>query len=67
MLERLATMGTLPRQAYRGLRDLTLLGWYQDPRTWDALHYEGPLVGEDRPADHYTQLVAAPGVPDWAT
>ncbi len=34
--------GWLLAQAFRGLRDLVMMGTYQDPRTWPALGYRGP-------------------------
>ena len=59
----LATLNTLSRQAYRGIRDLCLLGWYQDPRTWGPLGYEGPLVEGTGRSDEYGRLVAPAGLP----
>lgn len=68
-LEGLSARGGLLAQAYRGVRDLVFLGYYQDPSTWGALGYEGPRVslsynpsGSDRlrfPA--YDDLVAPEG------
>lgn len=59
------------RDAYRGIRDLCLLGYWQDDRTWGVLGYGGPLVahpGVPRRADGlpggpstYDALVAPPG------
>lgn len=56
-------------QAFKGIRDLCLLGWYSDRRTWNRLGYDGPLL--DRPApppvanrEHagpYARLIAQPG------
>jgi len=54
--------------AYRGLRDLVLLGHYQDPATWPALGYEGPttrtrgLHGRPAPTpSRYDDLIAQAG------
>ena len=63
MLANLGAMGTLPRQAYRGIRDLVLLGWYQDPRTWPAMGYEGPLIKAPRHIDAKYQRLLAPAGP----
>jgi D-cysteine desulfhydrase len=43
----LAARGGLLAQAYRGLRDLCMLAFYQQPSTWSALGYEGPRVALD--------------------
>lgn len=43
-LDRLRALPEPVRSAYRGIRDLCLLGYYQDPRTWPALGYDGPMV-----------------------
>ncbi len=43
-LTSLAARGGLLALLYRGLRDLCLLGYWQDPRTWPALAYVGPTV-----------------------
>lgn len=61
--------GGLRSQAYRGLRDLVMLGYYQQPATWPAIHYEGPRVpltydprGSERVAwPAYDALVAPAG------
>jgi D-cysteine desulfhydrase len=65
----LEARGGLLAQAYRGLRDLVMLAYYQQPSTWAAIGYEGPRVpldydphGPDRmvfPA--YDSLVAPEG------
>lgn len=62
-LLRLESFGGLIAQASRGIRDLCLLGWYQDPRTWPELGYNGPLVPEGGMGgtSRYAPLVAAPG------
>ena len=33
------------RIVFRSLKQLCALVYYQDPRTWALLHYDGPLVG----------------------
>jgi D-cysteine desulfhydrase len=38
----LEARGGVTSQAYRALRDLCVLGLYQQPSTWPALGYEGP-------------------------
>ncbi|MEO7329773.1 MAG: pyridoxal-phosphate dependent enzyme [Minicystis sp.] len=68
-LSGLAARGGVLAQAYRGLRDLCMLAWYQQPSTWEALGYEGPKVSLDYdpsgPArmafPAYDTLVAAKG------
>jgi len=68
-LEGLSARGGLLAQAYRGVRDLVFLGYYQDPSTWAAIGYEGPRValtydpaGKDRLAfPDYDALVAPEG------
>ncbi|APR85219.1 D-cysteine desulfhydrase [Minicystis rosea] len=34
-------------QAARGLRDLVMLGFYQQPETWPAIGYDGPRLPRD--------------------
>ncbi len=67
-LDRLRRYPDPIRSAYRGIRDLTLLGHYQDPRTWDALGYNGPLVSTSgidgrppQPPSRYDVYRAKPG------
>ena len=62
-LQRLEAMGGPLAQASRGVRDLCLLGWYQDERTWAPLGYRGPWVpaGGLGGAGRYSQLVATAG------
>jgi D-cysteine desulfhydrase len=69
----LRSRGTVMAQAVRGLRDLCLLGYWQDPRTWVEIGYGGPLLpppgaGIPRRADglplragRTDSLCAAPG------
>jgi D-cysteine desulfhydrase len=40
----LEARGGILSQAYRGLRDLCMLAFYQQPSTWQALGYEGPRM-----------------------
>jgi D-cysteine desulfhydrase len=68
VLESFAAHDTL-RMLYRGMRDLVMLGWYQDQRTWEMLGYEGPMVGPCEPGrwstparvSRYASLMAPPG------
>jgi D-cysteine desulfhydrase len=62
-LARLEALGGPLGDASRGVRDLCLLGWYQDPRTWDGLGYGGPWVPEGGlgGVGKYAGLVAPPG------
>ncbi len=62
-LSRLAGRGGLLAQAYRGLRDLCMLGYYQQPATWSGIGYDGPSVpaGALPMRPPYTALVAAKG------
>jgi len=57
----LAAAGGLRGELYRGVRELVYLGYYQQPETWPALGYRGPLVPEGPRADRYGALVAPPG------
>lgn len=41
-LAKLEAHGGLLEQAHRGLRDLCMLGLYQQPSTWAAIGYDGP-------------------------
>lgn len=68
-LRTLADRGGLQRQLYRGIRDLCLLGHYQQPATWADLGYGGPLVPRERRPTNYDALAAAPGQlpPGWQT
>jgi hypothetical protein len=40
----------LRRIIYRAIRGLVMNAYYQDPRAWPALHYDGPLVRAQRRA-----------------
>ncbi len=59
----LARRGGLLRDAARGLEDLCALGFYQQPSTWPALGYTGPMVGPGRRGGWptYEALGAPPG------
>ena len=61
-IEGLAEHGVLMEQAYRGLRDLVMLGFYQQPGTWVELGYAGPWVerGPRKPSP-YDRYRAAKG------
>ena len=58
-LERLTRIGGLLAQAARGVRDLCLLGFYQDARTWQGTGYGGPLVVRPPPGDVRAQLAGS--------
>ena len=65
-LDGLTRRGGLLAVASRGVRDLCYVGWYQDPRTWPAIGYSGPLVKQREPGEPpretpYDALIAAPG------
>ena len=45
-LEGLAARGGKLAEAYGAIRDLCVLGYYQQPETWPALDYTGPWVVE---------------------
>jgi D-cysteine desulfhydrase len=61
-LDGLHARGGVLAQAFAGLRDLCMLGYYQQPATWVALGYPGPWVpAEPRPRRaSYAALVAPP-------
>ncbi len=62
LLADLAAAGGLREQIYRAVRDLCMLGFYQQPSSWVGLSYEGPLVGEERMrVPGYEQLKAKAG------
>lgn len=58
-LLRLNQMGSKFGEAFRGLRELCLLGWYAHPKTWVALDYDGPLL--ERPAPKPVQTAQSAG------
>ncbi len=59
-LIKLNTMGGLLRQAYKGLRDICFLGYYQMNQSWHELQYNGPIVqdGFRAPDNKYGNLIA---------
>lgn len=61
-LRRLESLGALPSVASRGIRDMAMLAYYQDPVTWAALGYGGPLVSGERAPSPYDALSAPRGV-----
>jgi len=65
-LETLAARGGLQRQLYRAVRDLCMVGYYQQPATWESINYGGPLALPTGP-DPYAALVAPAGAapPGW--
>ncbi len=59
-LRGLAALPAPAGAAWRGVRDLCLLAFYQDPRTWEALGYGGPWVPRAGTGDgRYLDLIAA--------
>lgn len=60
-LRSLAAAGGLRAQLYQGVRDMCLLGYYQQPEAWPGLQYEGPKVPREPRADRYAELVAEEG------
>jgi D-cysteine desulfhydrase len=57
----LSSTGRMPALAVRSLRDLCLLGFWQDNRTWELLGYGGPWLKEPQSAPQYERLAAAHG------
>lgn len=54
--------GGLRGQIYRGMRDLCMLGYYQQAPSWVALGYDGPWVEQGkRTPTTYDAMVAKPG------
>ncbi len=60
-LGRLTDLGGLPAQASRGIRDLCMLAWYQDPRAWPNLGYGIAATERGSVTSHYDVLVAPAG------
>ena len=62
-LARVGQWGRLGGDIAGGLRDLAMLGYYQQPAVWPAIGYSGPqMPAEDRPLPpDVAALVAAPG------
>lgn len=60
----LSARGGLLAQAFRGLRDLVMLGTYQEPSSWRGLGYSGPwppLLAPELVGAPYGSLRAPPG------
>ena len=59
--DRLLRLKSLPLGvlAWRGIRDLCLLGYWQDPRSWPHCGFDGPRLPPTR--RDYAELVAPPG------
>lgn len=52
----------LGHAAAKGVRDLALVGYYQDPSTWSAIGYGGPRIAPARPRSaQWDRWIAAPG------
>ena len=71
-LERLRSGGRGWRLLYLGIRDLCMIGCYQERGAWEAIGYHGPLIeppadaqpgtyGWAQPPSHYDRLVAPEG------
>jgi D-cysteine desulfhydrase len=61
----LAAHGGQLAQAYKGMRDLCLMGFWQDPRTWSDIGYLGPMraTGETTPSTYEALRAPAGMVP----
>jgi D-cysteine desulfhydrase len=57
-LDELAQSDGLRGMLYRGMRDLCMMGYYQDPDSWPAIGYSGPMVPGQRDRYRYLSLVA---------
>lgn len=55
------------RILYRGIRDLCLLGAWQQDALWDSIGYEGPWVPRAERSDRYVALASASPPPGWAS
>ena len=60
VVEALGQLPVVGPSIVRGLRDLLVLGYYQDPTTWPALGYDGPHPPAPL-ATAYEALRAPPG------
>lgn len=61
LLAKVAQWGALGADIAGGLRDLVMLGYYQQPAVWPALGYGGPqMPAEDRPLPPALQAQLAP-------
>jgi alkylation response protein AidB-like acyl-CoA dehydrogenase len=56
-LARMAAGTSLERQAFQSLRVMTVFFYYCDERTWESIHYEGPLVRIPAPPEADSALV----------
>lgn len=43
---------------YKGIRDLCMLGYYQQQKIWPSIEYGGPMVGAARPEFRYGWMLA---------
>jgi hypothetical protein len=46
---------------YKGIRDLCMLGYYQQQKVWPSMGYTGPMVGPPRPEYRYGWMKAKDG------
>lgn len=61
-LNTLDRIGWQLRQVYKGIRDLCLLGYYQQDTAWGKLKYGGPIVKLNRKIKlSYAKLIAKAG------
>jgi D-cysteine desulfhydrase len=60
-LDALSIQGGAHGRAYRAVRDLCMLAYYQQEEVWGDLGYAGPLVAQTPRADAYSTLRAARG------
>lgn len=63
-LLKLNQMGSLLSQAYKGLRDICFLGYYQMAESWAEIKYNGPIVSDEiREQDaKYKNLISKAGI-----
>ncbi len=59
--DEMGAYGGLRGEIYQGIRGLVMLGYYQEPASWEALGYEGPMVGSTRRPTPYDALAAPKG------
>ncbi len=60
-LEKLRNRGGLQRQLYRAVRDLCMLGYYQQTSTWLAIQYDGPMSRPVTRKSRYAVMLAKKG------
>lgn len=65
LLQRLARGPAPLRLLYRGLRDLCLLGAWQQPALWAGIGYDGPQVPEAPRVDAYTAMFSSDPPRGW--